>query len=143
MTKFDTLYKQILKQTRQPVSENMHGDNWAETSWEDTTKDGKLVKVTLSDLLTFSEDVPVSELNVKDLESIALHKNKTDEETLKNIQKANLEYPILVLNKPSGKKSILDGHHRLQKAIVNKIPKIKAKVLNISDMPEDWRWLFA
>ena len=143
MTKFDVLYRKLMKEMSRPVCENMHGDNWAETSWQDTTEDGKLVKVTLSDLLAFSEDIPVSELNVHDLESIALHRNKTEEETLKNIQKANLEYPILVLIKPNGKKSILDGHHRLQKAIVNRIPKIKAKVLRLVEMPEDWSWLFA
>lgn len=121
----------------------MHGDNWAGTSWQDTTEDGRTIKITLNDVLAFSKDTPVSELNVKDLESIALHKDKTDEETLKNVQKANLDYPILVLNKPGGKKSILDGHHRLQKAIVNKIPKIKAKVMNLSDMPEDWQIIFS
>jgi hypothetical protein len=135
--------QQLLEEAYQSIYENTHGDNWAETAWQDTTEDGKTVKVTLNDIFKFSEDVPVTELNVADLESIALHKTKTDKETLANIQKANLEYPILVLNKSNGKRSILDGHHRLQKAIVNKIPKIKAKVLNLSDMPEDWQGLFA
>jgi hypothetical protein len=94
--------QRLLEEAYQSIYENMHGDNWAETSWEDTTKDGKTIKVTLNDIFRFSEDVPVSELNVADLESIALHKTKTDEETLANIQKANLEYPILVLNKSNG-----------------------------------------
>ena len=133
----------LLEEAYQSIYENMHGDNWAETAWQDTTEDGKTIKVTISDMFKFSKDVPVTELNVADLESIALHKTKTDKETLTNIQKANLEYPILVLNKSNGKRSILDGHHRLQKAIANKIPKIKAKVLNLSDMPEDWQRLFA
>lgn len=122
------------------IYESMHGDNWAETAWEDTTADGKTVRVTLNDVLKFSEDLPVVELNVRDLESIALHRDKNDEETLRNVQKANLEYPIIVLNKPN-KKSILDGHHRLQKAIVNKIPTIKAKMLKLEELPEEWQWL--
>jgi len=133
----------LLEEAYKSIHENMHGDNWAETTWQDTTEDGKTIKVTINDLFKFSEDVPVTELNVADLESTALHKTKTDKETLANIQKANLEYPILVLNKSNGKRSILDGHHRLQKAIVNKISKIKSKILNLSDMPEDWQMLFA
>ena len=133
----------LLEEAYQRIYENMHGDNWTETSWQDTTEGGKTIKVTISDMFKFSEDVPVTELNVADLESLALHKTKTDKETLANIQKANLGYPILILNKPNGKRSILDGHHRLQKAIVNKIPKIKAKVLNFSDMPEDWQTIFS
>jgi len=149
MSKFEALYNQVVNE--------MHGDNWKETSWQDTTEDGKVIKVTINDLFAFSKDIPVVELNVKDLESLALHKTKIDPETLANIQKANLEYPILVLDKSKNKggrpeastivqhpglASILDGHHRLQKAIVNKIPKIKAKMLHLSEMPEDWQWVF-
>lgn len=140
------------------IYENMHGDKWAETSWQDSTKDGKTIKVTIDDLFKFSKNIPVEELSVGDLEYLALHKTKTDPETQANIQKANLDYPILVLDKSKDKKpsqvkssvliqhpglvSILDGHHRLQKAIVNELPTIKAKVLHLADMPEDWQWLF-
>lgn len=133
----------LLNEAYSKIIESIHGDNWQETSWEDTTEDGKLVKVTISDLFSFSKDLPVTELSVESLKPLALHQTKTDPETLANIQKANLDYPILVLSKKNGKQSILDGHHRLQKAIINKLPKIKAKVLNISNMPEDWQWLFS
>lgn len=119
----------------------MNGDNWTETAWQDTTSEGKLIKVTIADLLDFAQNTPVIEASVKKLAPLALHKNKMDETTLKNVQKANLEYPILVLIKPN-KTSILDGHHRLQKAIVNKLPTIKAKILNLKDMPDEWQWLF-
>ena len=136
-----------------------NGDNWAKTSWEYITNDGKHVKVTMRDILEFSKDVPIEELSVEDLKYLALHKTKTDPETLASVQKANLEYPILVLHKTRDKQleysssdiliqhyglvSILDGHHRLQKAIVNKIVKIKAKMLRLAEMPKDWQWLFA
>ena len=149
----------LLEEAYQLVCESMHGDNWAETSWQDTTKDGKHIKVTFKDLLEFSENIPAEELSVEDLKHLALHKTKTDPETLANIQKANLDYPILVLHKTKDKQSkysssdvliqhkglvsILDGHHRLQKAIVNEIPTIKAKMLHLADMPEDWQWLFS
>jgi hypothetical protein len=95
MSRFEALYNQVVNE--------MHGDNWKETSWQDTTEDGKVIKVTINDLFAFSKDIPVVELNVKDLEPLALHKTKTDPETLANIQKANLEYPILVLDKSKNK----------------------------------------
>jgi len=140
----------LLEEVYQLVCENMHGDNWGETSWQDTTKDGKPIKVTIRDIFAFSKDIPVEELSVEDLKHLALHKTKTDSETLANIQKANLDYPILVLDKSTGilKQhpgliSILDGHHRLQKAINNKIKKIKAKILHLGEMPEDWQELFS
>ena len=149
----------LLQQAYQLVCESMHGDNWAKTSWEDTTKDGKHIKVTFKDILKFAKDIPVEELSVEDLEYLALHKTKTDHETLANIQKANLDYPILILHKSKDKQSqypsswaliqhyglvsILDGHHRLQKAINNKVETIKAKMLHLAEMPKDWQELFS
>ena len=131
--KFYDLYRLIVE---------MHGDKWAGTSWSDTTKDGKQIKVTIQDIFNYSKNFPETELGTDSLKSIALHTTKNDQETLNNIQKANLQYPILVLKKENNKMSILDGHHRLQKAINNKIPKIKAKILDIKNMPKDWQWLF-
>jgi hypothetical protein len=34
------------------------------------------------------------------------------------------------------------GHHRLQKAINMKMSKIKAKIINVDDLPETWQFLF-
>ena len=149
----------LLEEAYQLVCESMHGDNWAKTTWEDTTKDGKHIKVTFKDILEFAKDIPVEELSVEDLKHLALHKTKTDPETLANIQKADLDYPILVLDKSKDKKnqyssssvliqhpglvSILDGHHRLQKAINNKVETIKAKMLHLAEMPKDWQELFS
>jgi len=131
--KFDDLVKNIL-------NENMHGDNWASTSWTDTI-DGKEITVTLKDMLSLVEDKPIQEIKTKILEPYALHKTKTDEQTLANVQKANLEFPIIVLHHPN-KYQILDGHHRLQKAINNKLLTIKARVIELTDMPEVWQKVF-
>jgi hypothetical protein len=149
----------LLEECYQLVCESGHGDNWAKTTWEDTTKDGRHIKVTFKDILEFAKDIPVEELSVEDLKHLALHKTKTDPETLANIQKANLDYPILVLDKSKDKQdqyssssvliqhpglvSILDGHHRLQKAINNKVETIKAKMLHLAEMPKDWLELFS
>lgn len=132
---FENLVNQIL-------SENMHGDTWASTSWTDTV-DGKKITFTIKDLLNLIKDKPIQEVETKILEPYALHSTKKDEHTLANIKKSNLDYPIIVLhhpNKPQTKRySILDGNHRLQKAINNKLPTIKAKVIELRDMPEDWQ----
>jgi len=119
----------------------MHGDDWANTSWTDTI-DGKDVTVTIKDMLDLIKGKPVQEIKTKVLEPYALHKTKTDPETLANIQKSNLDYPIIVLKKSSGYQ-ILDGHHRLQKAINNEIPSIKARVIEFKDMPSDWQKVFS
>jgi hypothetical protein len=129
--KFDKLVQTLLE---------MHGDTWAETAWIDT-KDGKEIKVTIGQILDFTKNIPTTEVDTESLRSIALHNNKTDKETLTKIQKANLDYPILIIKKKDGVYKIIDGHHRLQKALNNKIPKIKAKVIDINTMPEDWQRL--
>jgi hypothetical protein len=132
--KFKDLVNHILK-------ENIHGDNWASTSWTHVV-DGREVTVSINDMLNLIKDKPVQEIKTKILEPYALHKTKTDEQTLANIQKSNLDYPIIVLHHPN-KYQILDGHHRLQKAINNKLPTIKARVIELSDMPEEWQRVFA
>lgn len=134
-------FKEFLLTESKQKHSKMHGDRWAGTSWTDTMQDGRPITVTIQDIFNFSKNIPVSEIDTGSLKSIALHNNKTDKETINNIQKANLDYPILVLKKQD-KTSILDGHHRLQKAINNNIPKIKAKVIDINSMPKDWKRLF-
>jgi hypothetical protein len=131
--KFDDLVNLIL-------SENIHGDNWESTSWTHVV-DGEEVTVNIKDMLNLIKDKPIQEIKTKILEPYALHKTKTDKQTLANIQKANLEYPIIVLHHPN-KYQILDGHHRLQKAINNKLPTIKARIIELTDMPEKWQRIF-
>ena len=97
--RFNNLVNQVL-------NESMHGDNWASTSWTDTI-DGKKITVTLKDMLNLIKDKPIQEIDTKVLEPYALHKTKTDKETLANVQKSNLDYPIIVLHHPT-KYQILD-----------------------------------
>ena len=134
------LHEAIDESVRNILVEGMHGDDWANTSWTDTI-DGKDVTVTIKDMLDLIKEKPVREIATKILEPYALHKKKTDAETLANVQKSNLDYPIIVLKKHSDYQ-ILDGHHRLQKAINNNIPSIKARVIELKDMPGEWQKVF-
>tara|TARA_R110000868_G_scaffold411565_1_gene705372 strand:+ start:1130 stop:1552 length:423 start_codon:yes stop_codon:yes gene_type:complete len=123
------------------IEETSNEDAWIGTSWTDTI-DGKEVTVTIKDILDLIKERPVQEIDTHILEPYALHKTKTDAGTLANIKKANLNYPIIVLKKHTTTYQILDGNHRLQKAINNKIPHIKARVIELKDMPSDWQKVF-
>ena len=128
------------KSAKNSLVDGMHGDDWTNTSWTDTI-DGKNVTVTIKDMLNLIKEKPIQEIPTKILKPYALHKTNTDAETLSNIQKSNLDYPIIVLKKPDGYQ-ILDGNHRLQKAINNDMPHIKARVIEFKDMPSDWQKVF-
>lgn len=123
------------------LHEDMHGDNWASTSWTDVIN-GKEITVTLKDLLEYIKHDSVVSIKTSILEPFALHKNKTDKQTLSNIEKSNLEYPIIVMKKSNGYQ-ILDGHHRLQKAINNHIPNIKAKIIDLKKLPKEFAAIFS
>jgi len=116
-------------------------DEWKDTSWTNII-DGKEVTVTIKDILDLIKEKPVQKIDTEILKPYALHKTKTDADTLAKIKNANLDYPIIVLKKHNTTYEILDGNHRLQKAINNKIPHIKARVIDIKDLPEDWQKVF-
>jgi len=117
--------------------------NWEYAYWKDVIDD-RVVIVTIKDVfdLIKRKPVPVQEIAVEILEPYAAHKYKTLPHVLDRIEKSNLDYPIIVLKKTAGRYQIPDGHHRLQKAINNKIPYIKAYVIEFEDMPSDWQKLF-
>ena len=59
------------------------------------------------------------------------------------VQAADLNYPLIV-TKVNGKfKKILDGQHRLVKAITNNEPTVKVKVLDIDSAPDDYKEMFS
>jgi disulfide oxidoreductase YuzD len=139
-TYFNNKQDSIFHGAYKVLTESMNAENWGNTYWADTIN-GKEIKVSINDLMNVTKGVPVIEMSTKILEPYALHKNKKDAETLANIQKSDLQYPIIVLKK-NNKYQILDGHHRLQKAINNNIEKIKTKLIDINTLPDDWQELF-
>lgn len=60
-------------------------------------------------------------------------------EHIDRIVKADLHYPVILLQTPTKYRS-LDGLHRLMKAALNKIPSIQARVLSESDMVKFVSW---
>ena len=130
----------IEKQKRELINEankRMLGENWKDTSWEDD--DGK---ITIGDIVDYIGD-NVRNISVVDLQNklkSQLDKVTKDEE---RIMKADLNYPIILVQKDGEFSYVLDGNHRLAKAIMTGEEYIKAKVLYLDDKntPEEFKRL--
>ena len=110
------------------INEGLH-----DTSWEN--EEGE--KITLMDLLNATEDISVEELKPH------LLTWDGDEDEVKKIDSSDLQYPILIFVNDDGKFiSIIDGHHRAQKAVRKGLETIKAKIIPINSLPKDIRRVF-
>lgn len=100
-----------------------------DSSWEKEVN-GELVKVTLDDVISHLDNG--IELDPKEIEHLLI-KTKREPERVKN---ANLEYPIILLSSGGEFKSILDGQHRVVKALEDGI-NVKARILDLDNAPEN------
>jgi hypothetical protein len=110
------------------------------TFWEDGDS-----KVTIKEVIKYldSIDEPVKEVSVSKIKPILI---KQDYEGKNNerVQKANLEYPLIVVVSKGKYKSILDGNHRAFKAISQGEGKVKLRELNLDkkNTPQVYKDLF-
>ena len=115
------------------INEGLH-----DTSWQNEEGD----KITLMDLLIATKDIPIEKLPVEDLKPHLLSWGG-DEKEIKKIESADLQYPILIFVNDNGRFiSIIDGHHRAQKAVRKGLKTIKAKVIPINFLPKEIRKVF-
>ena len=115
------------------INEGLH-----DTSWQNDEGD----KITLMDLLNATKDIPVKKISVNKIKSKLLTWDDDDKEIAK-IEKSNLQYPILIFVDDKNKFiSIIDGHHRGQKAVRHKLKTINAKLIPINSLPKDIRKVF-
>ena len=115
------------------INEGLH-----DTAWEANGH-----KITLSDLLDATKDVPVQDIDIEELKPHLLDWNG-DEEEMKKVDKADLTYPILIfVDDNGGFISIIDGHHRAQKAVKNGLKTISGKKITLSSLPKDIRKVFS
>ena len=101
-------------------------EDWrTETDWEKGEE-----KITLGNVHDYLEKHPVVPINVSELSkqipSLPTH-------GAERVAAANLDYPIIVVKSGGQYKYVLDGNHRLQKAIDQGAEKIKAKILDLSN----------
>jgi ParB-like chromosome segregation protein Spo0J len=66
-----------------------------------------------------------------------------DNSEIEKIEMADLQYPILIFVNDQGDiLSIIDGHHRAQKAIRRGLDTIKCKLIPINSLPKHMRLTF-
>ena len=113
-----------------------------EDSWTDTIN-GKQFTVTLPEIIEYLKNTSSINIPTKKLKNLLVGAVQTpDQEHKRRIQNADLNYPIIVVVKNGKYTMLLDGNHRLQRAINNNLPTIKAKVLELSKAPKTWQYLF-
>ena len=98
--------------------------NWEQTYWED--EEGS--RTTIQEVIEALRDEPVISLEVASL----THLRRTTTEPDRK-EKADLSFPIIVVAKDGKFQSILDGNHRLQKAIDKDETYISAKILKATN----------
>ena len=117
-------------------------ENYESTSWADMIN-GKEVTITIQDVQNYLKNTPIIEISVDEIKDMCVHKLKTDDVTLQRVMSADLNYPIIISKDLNGEYNmILDGHHRLQKAINTKQKTIKAKVLDLKNVSKEWQFMF-
>ena len=122
--------KLLLENWRKYITED-----WRDTSWESDDE-----KVTIGDVDDYLGNETV-DLNVLELSNQIPPLPTRGEE---RVAAASLEFHIIVVRKGGDFKYVLDGNHRLQKAINQKVETIKAKILDLDcpDTPKTFKRMF-
>lgn len=115
-----------------------------ESHYEDTFWEVNGNKLTIDDLNKYLDDsyIGITDVSVDDIKHMCVHINKKDSDTLKRSEDSDLKYPIIIATKDRQYKYILDGHHRLLKAINNGYDKIKARIFELNDAPDIFKKIF-
>ena len=124
--------KLLIEQWKKYLSEDWR----TETYWE--SDKGKKTLGDVDDCLKDHKTVPI---NVSELsQQIPPLPTRGAE----RVSAASLDYPIIVVKRGGQYRYVLDGNHRLQKAINQKIESIKAKILDLDneDTPQEFKEMF-
>ena len=86
---------------------------------------------------------PVINIPVIYIKEMCIHTDKKDEKTNKRSESSDLLFPIIISKNTDGEYSmILDGHHRLKKAIDRNEEYIKARILDLKNAPREYKIMF-
>ena len=96
--------------------------------------DGKSFKFKIRDLVALADNYPVTKINPQQFSKQIADRDEDSTQSMARAEKADLQYPIIVVKRQNGKLWIADGTHRAHKAILNKLPSISAKIIPIKDM---------
>ena len=114
-------------------------EGWGDTSWVTDTE-----KITIHDVLNYLSNHKVYEIPVQyivDTLGNSFTRVQTEPE---RILKADLSYPIVIVKKNGKLSYVLDGNHRMTKAIDIGEDTIKTKVLDLDNpnVPPVFKELF-
>ena len=114
-------------------------ESWEDTGWETDTE-----KITIQDVLDYLDNDEVYNLSVKTILDTIGDKFTTVKKDLDRILKADLSHPIIIVKKNGELSYILDGNHRMKKAIEVGEDTIKAKILDLDrpNIPPTFKELF-
>lgn len=120
-------------------------EDWRDTSWEDDDE-----KITIGDVADHlgDETIDVIPSDVRDQVLKSRGKDRlpvgpgiTSQD---RIDKADLSFPIIITKKGGKFLDVLDGNHRLQRAVDEDVKSIKAKILDLDnpETPENFKKMF-
>ena len=122
------------------LTEQGVAEDGAETSWSDATD-----KITLQDILELTKDIKQINLPINDnLKSKLLHweGNPEEIERVNQVTVSN-QFPILIMVDEQGQiEWILDGNHRLHRAIQSQAKTIPAKLIKSNDLNDKAKKIF-
>ena len=115
----------------------LNEEEWENTGWEDDEG-----KVTIKDVLEYIGD-NIRNISVIDLENKLRSQLKKIKLDPQRVEDADLQYPIILVQEDGEFSYVIDGNHRLGKAIRDEEEYIKAKVLYLDDKntPEEFKRL--
>ena len=86
--------------------------------------DGKSFKFKIRDLVALADNYPVTKINPQQFSKQIADRDEDSTQSMARAEKADLQYPIIVVKRQNGQLWIADGTHRAHKAILNKLPSI-------------------
>lgn len=113
------------------VKEDIHHQHW--------TSDGTRYNVgalyQFAEAVTEPEEIPLESLR-RGFEKTNLDEEKWSEDFVKRCQKANLDYPILVVQDNKDRLWIADGNHRYGKAVMHNEEFILGYIIHENEIPD-------
>jgi len=120
--------------------------NWRDTSWSLRPRSGRSDEiVTIIDVIDHLSAQEAVDVNILELtQYIRVGGIPGWIADPDRVAAASLMYPIIILQRDEQYRYILDGNHRLQKAVNEEVATIKAKILDLDnpETPEVFKKIF-
>jgi len=105
-----------------------------DTYWE-AELDGENIRVTIDEVIDYIDGVV--EINPSDIKHLLID---VERDPIR-VENADLNYPIILSKLGDEFISILDGQHRVVKALRDGV-NVKCKILDLDSAPENWKKIF-